>query len=448
MSWKANKEYIITNVRIYDYHIFIENGFIHFDSKIIRVAPMSEFNEYNDKIVRLLDTVVIDGTNQLVLPNFIAGHTHIYSTFSRGMSVPFDPKNFQDILDQLWWKLDDKLDLNTVYLSGITSGIDFAKSGVTTIIDHHASGEITNSLLNLSKGVCDRVGIRGGFCFETSDRYDVKQCIEENMNFINGNTNNETRFALFGLHASMSLSDETLKAVKKAVKDKPIHIHVAESAQDQEDCMKLYNKRIVQRLYEFGLLNEKSILAHCIHINEDEAKLIEENNCYIAMNVTSNMNNSVGLADYQMFKKHNIKCIIGNDGMTSDIASEFRNTLFAMHHQTKSPTGYSLGDLHEMILNSYEYINNMLPVNIGELKTNFESDLMIVDYTPYTPMNKENALGHLVFGLFHNFKPRHVWCKGNRLIKDYDLDNDRYETVLEELQNVQEITQKLWNKIN
>lgn len=445
LSWIKN-ETVIKNVNIYDFSSFHSNSFVHFSDKIIKTGSMDEFEEY----IELFDNLkVMDGENQLVMPTLIAGHTHIYSTFARGMSVPFNPKSFTDILTQLWWKLDNELDEETVFLSGLVSGLDFIKNGVTTVFDHHASGKSISGVLDvLSRSVCDEVGMRGGFCFETSDRFNVDACIDENNRFIEASKLKSDRFGLFGLHASMTLSDETLNKVKSVIGEEPIHIHVAESIEDQEHSLKKYGKSVIERLDGFGLLNKNSILVHCIHITPEDALIIKEAECFVALNVTSNMNNSVGLPNIKLLRDAGIKCIIGNDGMTSDITSEWRNLLFALHHQTKSPTGFTLDDLREMILNSYEYANRLMSCKIGELAGGYEADLMMLAYNPPTPMNEDNALGHVIFGLSHSFKPQYVWCKGTLLIENYELNEHRYKDVLPKLDHVQESVKRLWDRIN
>lgn len=451
LSWKLNNETLIYNVRLYDFHSYKEDVFVHFHKKIKHVGLMEEFKLYKETLLKEQHNEInfIDGYKHILMPSLIASHTHIYSTFARGMSVAFNPHSFQELLDQLWWKLDNELDAETTYLSGLVSGLDFIRNGVTTVFDHHASGKAIDKVLDsLSISLCQDVGMRGGFCFETSDRFDTDECIKENIRFIKENKESKTKFGLFGLHASMSLSDETLKSVKDAIKSKPIHIHVAESIEDQEHCIQTYGKRVIERLDDFGLLNEGSILAHCIYINEKEAEIIAKRKCYVALNPTSNMNNSVGLPNTTLLKEHGIKCFIGNDGMTTDIASEWRNLMFSMHYQTKSPIGFVLSDLHEMIVNSYEYASHALHCKLGRIEEGYQSDLMLLAYEPPTPMSLDNALGHIVFGLSHSLKPKHVWCGGINLVNNYELNVNRYKDVLPKLDHIREITAKLWESVN
>jgi hypothetical protein len=85
----------------------------------------------------------------------------------------------------MWWKLDRHIDNKASYYSGIVAAADFLRDGVTTIIDHHASGkEIAGSLASLKKAVCDEASVRALFAFEVSDRFDVNQAIQENVAFI------------------------------------------------------------------------------------------------------------------------------------------------------------------------------------------------------------------------------------------------------------------------
>ncbi len=451
LSWNHNKEYVIYNARVYDFVSYSENVFVHFHKKIKHIGPMEDLKLYKESLLHESDSKVIfiDGLNYLLMPSLVAAHTHIYSTFARGMSVEFNPDSFTQLLEQLWWKLDHALDMNTSYLSGLVSGLDYVRNGVTTVFDHHASGMAIKGVLDsLSHSICEDVGMRGGFCFETSDRFNIQECINENIEFMTINKKSKNKFGLFGLHASMTLSDETLRQVKEAIGNKPIHIHVAESIEDQEHCINTYGKRVVERLHDFGLLNKGSILAHCIYINEREAEIIAEQKCYVALNPTSNMNNSVGLPNTRLLKAHHIPCMIGNDGMTTDIASEWRNLLFSMHLETKSPIGFELNDLQTMILNSYEYASEALHCRLGQIKEDFKSDLMMLPYSPPTPMNKENALGHIVYGISHSLKPKYVWCNGINLVKDYELNKDRYEHVLPKLEGIQHVTANLWEQVN
>jgi putative selenium metabolism protein SsnA len=411
----------IINACIYDFHTFRENCYIIFGPEIEDMGDMENFPGAEE---------VYDARGCIVMPGLVNCHTHIYSAFSRGMDIPFNPKNFKDILEQLWWKLDRELDCDSVTCSALVYGIDCIRSGVTSIIDHHASGLcVKGSLDRLKKSICTILGLRGIFCFETSDRFDIDECIEENMKSLEERSDKWA--GLFGMHASMSLSDESMSKIASSAGNLPIHIHVAESSEDEEDCVSQYGKSIIERLDSFNLLNMNSILAHCVHINETEARIIGDRGCMVALNPTSNMNNAVGLADYDLFKRNGIKCVAGNDGLGANITRDYLNIVFAMKNRLKSPVKFNLDDLTAMIDNGYDYTGRMLGIKIGRLQKGYKADMIAVPYTPPTPMTESNALGHIFFGLFDSFHPRDVWASGQCLMKDYNLTFDTSGTYKE-----------------
>lgn len=426
--------YALINATTYDFHHFAEEQYIIFEETILEIGPMDHFVNK--------DYHLIDCKDSLVLPSLVVGHTHIYSTFARGLSLPFNPHNFQELLEQLWWKIDRNLDNEMNYSSAIVSAVDYMKNGVTTVIDHHASGVIKGSLSSLQKAFSQKANLRGIYCFETSDRFDVEACIDENMTFSN-QTNSGMSKGLFGMHASLSLSEETLVKIKKEIGEMPIHIHVAESEMDQDKCQELYQERVIERLDRHGLLHKNSILSHCIFVNDHELDIIKERECVIAFNISSNMNNGVGLPNYRIIKEKKIPVIIGNDGISSSITTEYLALYYTMHLQEKSPTGFGLEDLRTIINDTYQYVNQIMNIKIGKIQEAYHSDLLVLPYIAPTPLNEFNVLGHLFFGTFNSFKPRHVFCNGIQVVTDYNVGQELQMEYLK----AQLSSKKCWEKI-
>lgn len=429
----------LINVRIFDYKNYIENGYVIFDELIHEVGDMKSFKESKKD-----SYVVIDGKGKLVMPNFVCAHSHIYSIFARGLALPFNPHNFQDILDQMWWKIDSKIDNQISYYSAIAAGSEFLLNGVTTVIDHHASGsEILGSLSSLRKGLKDVCHIRSVLCFETSDRYPVDECIKENMSFIN-KKHSEYDAGLFGMHASMSLSNQTLKKISKKLNGNPIHIHVAESEMDVIDCKEKYDTTIVERLDSYHLINPNSLIVHGVFISDKELDIIKDRKAYIVVNTTSNLNNAVGVTDIKKFLDKGIKVMVGNDGLSSSMATEYLNAFYLTRYKNNNPTAINLGDIVDIINNAYEYVSGLLNIRLGKLETGYVSDFMLVDYEPFTQMDKSNAFGHIFFGLFPNFKPTDVFVSGKLVVKKGKINLAK---VNKELLIAKKASSELWKKV-
>lgn len=414
----------IVNVRIYDFVDYIDNGYVIFDKRIIEVGHMRDFNKSMERI---------DGKGKIILPGLVNFHTHLYSSLFRGLDMKTAPETFHQVLEDIWWKYDQHLKLEDIGLAAGMYCVDSLKSGVTAIVDHHAGGEIQGSLHVIRNVVKGHFGMKGLFCFETSDRYDIDLCVNENLDAI------KMGDGLLGLHASMTLSDDTLKKCSNVVHDTPIHIHAAESMEDEEHALNHYGIRVVERLDRYQLLNRNSILAHCVNINESEAEIIYGRECIVALNPSSNMNNAVGLFDYDLFRRNSINLVAGTDGLGANVAKEWQNIYYIGKQAMNKPSGIGPDEIRYHIAKSYELFNQMNNKKIGRILEGYDADLLLIDYEPPTPMDEENAFGHVLFGIFDNLRPRDVFIEGEYKIKDY------YSKVAFDINH--ELVNKLWKRI-
>ncbi|MVX63796.1 amidohydrolase family protein [Clostridium chromiireducens] len=426
----------LINVNIFNFDSLKEKSYVLFDKQIIEVGSMENFKGADE---------VYDCNNQILMPGLVNCHSHIYSTFARGWITEFNPKSFVDLLEQMWWKLDKVLDEKDVYYSALVSGIEFIKNGVTTVVDHHASGKKIKGSLNLLKSaLCDQIGIRGVFCFESSDRFSIDECVEENIEF--SEKHSTMTSGLFGMHACLTLSDESLKKIADKSKGMPIHIHVGESDEDNIENIKNFNKTPIERLEEHGLLRENSILSHCIYLSENDMDILKKYKVYVALNPTSNFNNAVGLADVLELEKREIKCILGNDGLGFNLTRDMVNLMFGMHLRYKNPTAYSLGNIKKIIENNYEYASNILGCKLGKIEEGYEADFLTLEYTAPTPITEDNLFGHFFYGMLDNFKPKNVWCNGEIKLKNYKVLHDEEKIYKESTQIAREIWEKCKEK--
>ena len=264
-------------------------------------------------------------------------HTHLYSTFARGMGLlpgRQAPPDFRAILEEIWWPLDRALDEEDVYLSALVGLSECVRAGVTTTIDHHASERAIEGSLEQVARAARELGVRVATCFETTDRdgADVsRRGLEENARFARhareaaplGGT--PQLAAILGLHASLTLSDATLERALGTARDAGLegfHIHVAESRFDPEDSLAKSGVRTVERLASAGILGPRTIAAHCVHVEERERALLAQTGTLVVVNPSSNRNNAVGRVDLAAHLASLVRIAAGSDGMTPDILGE------------------------------------------------------------------------------------------------------------------------------
>jgi len=236
-----------------------------------------------------------------------------------------------------------------------------------------------------------------------------------------------------GLHASFTVGDRLLKAaVGLAQKyDTGIHVHVAEDPADQQACMKVCRRRVVERYRDAGVLEmPKSVLAHCIHLDTAEKRILRDSEAWIVQNVESNQNNNVGIADYGEFTEN---VMLGTDGMHNDMLRSAKAAFLA----GQAAEGIDLAGIYRRFRNVHTYIAK------SGFRGDGDNNLVILDYNSPTDINPDNFLGHFVYGLDAGHVDS-VISKGELVVQDkkvLTIDEDEVLAFSRQMGN------KLWRKL-
>jgi putative selenium metabolism protein SsnA len=396
---------------------------------------------------RFPNAEAIDCTGRIVLPGFICAHHHFYSTMARGMAIPGKPAtNFVEILERLWWKVDKALSEEDITLSAQIPLIECIRNGTTTVIDHHASPGMRHGSLDLIENAVRQAGIRASLCYEVSDRNMMGGGIEENERFIKKIGKGDGQIAaMMGLHASFTLSDETLERCVGIATAAGVgcHVHVAEDLADREDSLQKYGMPTVHRLHKTGVSGEKSLFIHCVHIDESEMDLIAATKTSVVHNPESNMNNAVGVTRLLDLMKRNILVGLGTDGMSSDMLSQMR-CAYLLHRLANSDPRVAFLEAPKILLeNNPEIAKRQFGIRLGEIAEGHPADLAILDYHPPTMLNEANFLGHLIFGLVDATVDTTV-CRGKILMRGkriLSMDEERIAA------RSRELAPQMWQRL-
>ncbi|MCH7495105.1 MAG: putative aminohydrolase SsnA [Candidatus Marinimicrobia bacterium] len=420
---------------------FISGGAIAIEgTKIVKVGSTSGMKP------NYPDAELFDAQGGMLTPGHVNAHMHLYSSLARGMPPPEEtPKNFVEILEKVWWRLDTALTSEDVYLSAMVGLMESAKAGVTTVIDHHSSpNAITGSLSTISKAVRE-TGLRGILCYEVSDRDGAEkrdEGIKENADFINSNlSESDDSAGLFGLHASFTLSDESLDASLEANGDKGFHIHVAEDRADLDDARQKYNMSTVERLTAKGILNEKSIAAHCVHLEDGDVGLLKDSGVMVTHQPLSNANNAVGRAEIPNLLKEKVRVALGTDSYTHNMLEEAHFAL--LNHDAENGGPLSVSDVTLMLSENACAASGYLGVKLGLIAEGYEADFAIYDYSPPTPVSKTNINSHIFYGL-RSILPKSVFAKGEKIVDDYKMTKVNEEEIYEKSRRA---AKALWDRI-
>ncbi|MCS7070772.1 MAG: putative aminohydrolase SsnA [Anaerolinea sp.] len=374
----------------------LEDHALLIDGSIIRaIAPQAELLALYPEVERL------SLNRQLVMPGSICAHTHFYGAYARGLAIPGDPPaDFPAILRRLWWNLDKALDRDAVRLSALVCLVDAIKHGTTTLFDHHASPNCIEGSLDVIADAVDQAGLRAVLCYEVTDRDGPDKAeagIAENLRFLR--SPRERVRGTFGLHASLSLSDETLRKCR-SVHGGGFHIHVAEHEADEDDSLSKYGKRVVHRLRDLGLLNHRTIAAHCVHIDDEELHLLNQAGVWVTHQPRSNMNNAVGALRFDDFMAAGTKLALGNDGFSNAMWEEWKAAYLlhkVVHRDPRRANGAHIQQV--AVEHNARLAEQFFPgQSLGQLKAGAAADIIGVDYQPFTPLTSANLPWHILFG--------------------------------------------------
>ncbi|MBF0105418.1 MAG: putative aminohydrolase SsnA [Deltaproteobacteria bacterium] len=435
---------LITNANILTPDKIIHNAALCIDGNTIaEIGPIPDLEKKYPSAKR------INAKGGLVMPGLTNCHMHFYSTFARGMLLAgTPPTTFTEILEGLWWRLDKVLTADDVFYSALVPLIECVRSGTTCVIDHHASPNFVLGSLNKIKEALSQIPVRASLCYEVSDRdgKDIAaQGIDENTQFIKDHAGNNMLKGLFGLHASFTLSDKTLEQCAQAVNNLKtgIHVHTAEGVADADHCRQNHGCGVVERWRQFNLLGPRAILAHCIHIDHKEMQIIKETGTNVVHNPESNMNNAVGSADILKMLALGINVGLGTDGITSDMFQEAKFAHLKRKHVAHDPRVGFAETTKLLFENNYKILANLFKGTLGTITKGAFADLIILDYQPPTPFNRQNFAGHFLYAMNSNLVATTI-VDGKVLMHDREIIGIDVERVMAVSRG---LAQKMWGRI-
>ncbi len=384
------------------------NQILENHAMLVRDGKISQISLQSDLLQQFPEEEKFDAQDRYILPGNICAHTHFYGAFSRGLYIPGPaPADFPEKLSKLWWPLDRSLSLEDVRYSALVCLVEAVQHGTTTLIDHHASPEAIEGSLEQIAGAAQAAGVRAALCYEVTDRNgnDGAQAgIRENMRHIDLVSSDPAYrgkiAAMFGLHASLTLSEETLEASRKACPDQVgFHVHVAEHPVDEYDSLEKTGLRIVDRLEKHGLLGPLSLVVHAVHVDIREIELLARTRTWVSHQPRSNMNNAVGLPMAEAMLRAGVKVCLGNDGFSNAMWEEWKAAFLAHKLLNLDPRRMPAESVVEMaVYNNASLASALFGTQIGTLAAGAEADFMTVEYYPFTPLTVDNLPWHMIFG--------------------------------------------------
>jgi putative selenium metabolism protein SsnA len=383
----------------------------------------------------------IDCEGCLLLPGIVCGHGHLYSSLATGMPAPCEPPtSFVEILERVWWRLDEALDEESLRASALVGALGAIRSGTTTIIDHHASPNFIDGSLDVIGDALERVGLRSLLCYEVTDRGGASRRqagLRENERFLA--SSRPLARGMVGAHASFTLEPATLDACADLARrgNTGLHVHLAEDQADQRDALERYGCTVLTRLADADALSQRTLLAHGVHLTEQERAMLADSPAWIAHNPRSNMNNSVGYARPQTLGP---RVILGTDGIGADM---FAESQFAFFRAREQELAADAATVWRWLTQGAELVSDLFGSSLGTFAVGARADVVVLDQPLATPMTEGSVPWHWIFALSSR-AVRDVAVDGRLVLRDRRFPHLDEEGILRQ---ARELAPSLWARL-
>ncbi|MEK3748808.1 amidohydrolase [Paenibacillus sp. FSL E2-8871] len=361
------------------------------------------------------DVQVVDGSRLLFMPGLVNTHGHAAMSLLRGYG---DDLALQVWLQEKMWPMEAKFTGEDVYWGTSLSVLEMLKGGTTTFLDMYDHMDRVAEVVELS-GIRS-VLMRGviGLCPEEVQNHKLAEAISFARNW-HGKAGGRIT-TMISPHAPYTCPpDFFVKFVQAAHDlDLPMHTHMSETKREVEQNVVDYGLRPVAHLEKLGMFTRPSIVAHGVHLNDEEIEILARHDVGVSHNPGSNLKLASGVARVTDLLKAGVKVSLGTDGAASnnnlDMFEEMR--LAALIHKGVSgdPTAVPAP---EALRIATEYGAKSIFLNdVGRLAVGKKADFIAIDIDQPHMLPHTDLLSHAVYSASAK-DVEHVWVNGKQVVK-------------------------------
>lgn len=406
--------------------ILIEGNII---SRIENNIDMSDFE--GEGLLKL-----IDGTKKAVIPGLINMHTHSAMTLMRGVN---EDSQLQEWLAMIW-KIEPRLDEEMIYWGTKLACLEMLKTGTTCFNDQYW-------MIDTAVKAIAEMGLRSLNPYVILDLHDKEKAANlkvecEKIFKLSQNWSDLNRFAI-AIHAPYSVSAESMKWASDFAREHNllVHMHLSETQQENIDSINQHGMTPVRYCEKLGILGPEMIAAHCVWIDDEDIKILADNDVKLVHNVNSNLKLASGYNfKYKKFHDAGLTVCLGTDGCASsnnlDMLEAMKTTALLQKGINYDPAAMPLDQLMDCATANGA---KALGLNTGRIEVGALADLCIIDIDNYAFTPNINFLANLIYSA-NSSCVETVICNGKII-----MEKRKVATEAEILENVNRLYKKLIN---
>ncbi|HCU59309.1 MAG TPA: N-ethylammeline chlorohydrolase [Alphaproteobacteria bacterium] len=362
---------------------------------------------------------VFNCSGKAILPTFCNMHTHASMMFLRGVGEDLP---LFDWLEKEIWPREAKLTEESIYYLSKFAMLEMIKTGTTMFLDMYFYIKSTIQALK-------EMGLRGAVTYVGMDMFDEKEAenrISAAQKFLNTDFDTELLVKGLSCHAVYTTSEKLFREFKKLCRQKGLilNVHASETQKEVDDCLPKHGQRPVELLDSWGVLDEKTVLAHAVHLNEHEIELVKKSGAIVAHNPASNLKLNSGQMPLQHYLDKGLRVTLGTDGVSSNnslsMIDEMKIAAFSAKNVANDSTAAKVQDVFDMATkNGFE----ALGLKAGQIKEGYLADFMLVDLNNFALLPNVNLISNMVYAADSSCITD-VFCNGKCLMKDKYVPNE------------------------
>ena len=399
---------------------------VYLRGKIIDVLiEGNRFKKIAENITEEADKI-INGEGKAIEPAFYNCHTHIPMTILKGLG---DDKELHDWLIHDIWPREAKMTPDDIYIASKFAILEMIKGGTVFCNDMYQYGEQTMKAI-------DEMGIRGVVSkpeidIPTPELLEKKKKIV--LDFIDYKNINENRIIKgISCHAVYTVSDDFLQFYSDLAKkySMPIHIHACETKFEVENCLKKKGCTPIEHLEKLGLLTDKTILAHCVHLSDKDIEIIKKHNTKVAHCPISNFKLKSGLMAFQKLTDAGVLITLGTDGSASNNSLGMLEEMKACALNAKTQANSSkAGNVNDIYKTATVNGAKAFGIDAGVIEEGKIADFLLYDLNHYLLLPNFNLISNIIYSA-QNECITDVFCDGKQLMCNRKVENE--EKIIED----------------
>ena len=412
-------------------HSIIENGVMAVSHGKITALEQSD----TIAAVNLNAKKIVSANGNIVMPGLINMHCHAADSLFRGLveNLPLE-----EWLGRVWIAEKAILTPETTYLGSILGLAENLMSGSTTVMDMFwYPGETVKAAKDLGMRIST-----GGIFFDLPGigGRSHEDYISEANNFYQKYSSDDSVIPAILPHGSYTVSPQNLSEAK-SIADRHGMLfctHAAETQAEQKDIKTRYDNSVIRHLDKHKLLGETSVLAHCVHLDEEEISLLAQSKTNVVLNPMSNLKLGSGIAPVKAMHKAGINLTIGTDGAISgndlDIWLAMRLTCgLAKGVNMEADALTAKQVLHMATISGAKALGKS--DTLGSLEIGKNADFILVDINNSHSIPLFDPITHLVFGAGRS-DVTDVFVSGKHVVKNKKISGLDIEKIYEEVRQL------------